>query len=130
MERDIAVRGRFPAINVLKSVSRSMPKSLSQEQNVIVTRARALISRYEDMAELIRLGAYRKGTDREVDEAIARYPALEDFLRQNKEESNTIDESFARLAQILGLPYTGGQPPLADEPMPPKAYPVPPRQKA
>ncbi|PZO87019.1 MAG: flagellar protein export ATPase FliI, partial [Micavibrio aeruginosavorus] len=107
MERAIAARGRYPAINVLKSVSRSMPKSLTNEQNAIVTRGRQLISRYEDMAELIRLGAYRKGTDKEVDEAIARYPALEDFLRQRKEESNTIDECFSRLAQILGLPYSG-----------------------
>lgn len=130
MERDIAMRGRYPAINVLKSVSRSMPKSLSNEQNTIVTRARALIARYEDMAELIRLGAYRKGTDKEVDEAIARYPALEDFLRQRKEESNTIDESFAMLAQIIGLPYTGGDgpAPLTEDGFQ-KGYPVPPRRK-
>jgi flagellum-specific ATP synthase len=129
MERAIASRGRYPAINVLKSVSRSMPKSLSNEQNMIVTRARALISRYEDMAELIRLGAYRKGTDREVDEAILRYPALEEFLKQRKEESNTIDESFAKLAQILGLPYTGGDAPAAPEEQFQKGFPVPPRQK-
>lgn len=129
MEREIASRGRYPAINVLKSVSRSMPRSLSAEQNIIVTRARQLIARYEDMAELIRLGAYRKGTDREVDEAILRYPALEDFLRQNKEESNTIDESFARLAQILGLPYTGETPPQPPAPEEQKRYAVPPRKK-
>ncbi len=129
MERAIAVRGRFPAINVLKSVSRAMPKCLSQEQNIIVTKAKQLISRYEDMAELIRLGAYRKGTDKEVDEAIARYPALEDFLKQYKEESNTIDESFAKLAQILGLPYSEAPAVAekADEFQ--KGYPVPPRRK-
>jgi flagellum-specific ATP synthase len=126
MERDIASRGRYPAINVLKSVSRAMPRCLTNEQSVIIIKAKQLISRYEDMAELIRLGAYRKGTDKEVDEAIARYPALEDFLKQGKEESNTIDESFAMLAQILGLPYTAGAP-AAEEP--PKAYPVPPRKK-
>ncbi len=128
MERAIAARGRYPAINVLKSVSRAMPKCLSQEQNIIVTKARQLISRYEDMAELVRLGAYRKGTDREVDEAIARYPALEDFMRQNKEESNTIDESFAKLAAILGLPYTGAQPSEQSQEFQ-KGFPVPPRKK-
>jgi flagellum-specific ATP synthase len=126
MERDIASRGRYPAINVLKSVSRAMPRCLTNEQSAIITKAKQLISRYEDMAELIRLGAYRKGTDKEVDEAIARYPALEDFLKQAKEESNTIDESFAMLAQILGLPYTAGAPAVEE---PPKAYPVPPRKK-
>ena len=128
MERAIASRGRYPAINILKSISRAMPKCLSAEQNTIITRAKQLISRYEDMAELIRLGAYRKGTDKEVDEAIARYPALEDFLRQNKEESNTIDESFERLAQILGLPYSGGQPSVQSQEFQ-KGFPVPPRKK-
>ncbi len=107
MERAIASRGRFPAINVLKSISRSMPRSLSAEQNAIVTKGRQLISRYEDMAELIRLGAYRKGSDKEVDEAIAKYPAIEEFLRQFKEESTSIEDSFAMLAMIVGLPYNG-----------------------
>lgn len=107
MERQIAERGRYPAINVLKSVSRSMPKCLSAEQNKLVVHAKQLISRYEDMEELIRLGAYRKGSDKEVDEAIARYPALERFLAQYKEESSTIEESFAKLGEVLGVPYLG-----------------------
>jgi flagellum-specific ATP synthase len=105
MERKIAERGRFPAINVLKSISRAMPKCLTAEQNILVVKAKQLLSRYEDMAELIRLGAYRKGTDKEVDEAIARYPKLEAFLSQDKEDSNTIDESFTKLAACLDLPY-------------------------
>lgn len=107
MERSIAERGRFPAINVLRSVSRAMPRCLSAEENALVIKARQLISRYEDMAELIRLGAYRKGSDVEVDEAIARYPALEAFLGQNKDDSDTISDSFRRLAEILGMPYVG-----------------------
>src|SRR5690606_21218909 len=82
MERSIADRGRYPAINVLKSISRAMPKCLSAEQNALVTKAKRLINRYEDMAELIRLAAYRKGSDVEVVEAIARYPGLEAFLAQ------------------------------------------------
>ncbi len=109
MEREIADRGRYPAINVLRSVSRSMPACLDARQNAIVTRAKQLISRYEDMAELIRLGAYRKGSDPEVDEAIALYPHFEEFLKQNKEESTTIDEAFAMLGAILGMPYGDGQ---------------------
>jgi flagellum-specific ATP synthase len=110
MERAIAERGRFPAINVLKSVSRSMPKCLSTEQNALVSKAKRLISRYEDMEELIRLGAYRKGSDAEVDEAIARYPKLEAFLGQFKEDSADIETSFTRLGEALGVPYrpTGG----------------------
>ncbi len=107
MDRKIADRGRYPAIDVLKSVSRSMPKCLNVEQNELVVRAKQLISRYEDMEELIKLGAYRKGSDPEVDDAILRYPLLEEFLGQDKEESSTIEESFQRLAQILSMPYAG-----------------------
>lgn len=105
MERAIADRGRYPAINVLRSVSRMMPKCLNQQQNAIITKAKQLISRYEDMAELIRLGAYRKGSDAEVDQAIALYPKFEDFLRQDKEESTRIDAAFKILADILSMPY-------------------------
>ena len=105
MERKIADRGRYPAINVLKSVSRAMPHCLTQEQNKLVTKAKKLISRYEDMEELIKLGAYRKGSDPEVDEAILRYPNLEKFLAQDKEECTSIEEGFEMLAQCLGLPY-------------------------
>ncbi len=103
MEREIADRGRYPAINVLKSVSRSMPKAVSEQRNEIIKRAKLVITTYEDMAELIRLGAYRKGSDPKVDEAINIYPHIEEFLTQNKEDSSTIDESFARLADIVGM---------------------------
>ncbi|MEM6811212.1 MAG: flagellar protein export ATPase FliI [Pseudomonadota bacterium] len=105
MERKIADRGRYPAINVLKSVSRMMPKCLTDEQNALITKAKKLISRYEDMEELIKLGAYRRGSDPEVDEAILRYPHLEDFLGQDKDESTSIEESFEMLASCLGMPY-------------------------
>ncbi len=87
MERKIADRGRYPAINLLKSVSRMMPGCLTDEQHKIVKKAKRLISRYEDMEELIKLGAYRRGSDAEVDEAILRYPQLEEFLAQDKEQS-------------------------------------------
>ena len=103
MEREIADRGRYPAINVLKSVSRSMPKAVSEERGAIIKRAKQVISTYEDMAELIRLGAYRKGSDLKVDEAIRIYPQIEEFLTQQKEENTPISEGFARLGQIVGM---------------------------
>ena len=55
------------------------------------------------MEELIRLGAYRKGSDPNVDEAIAIYPKIEAFLSQNKDERTSIDEGFAVLADIVGM---------------------------
>ncbi len=105
MERAIADRGRYPAINVLKSISRSMPGVLNDEQNNIIRRAKQVITSYEDMAELIRLGAYRRGSDPVVDEAIQLYPQIEEFLAQNKGEHTSIEEGFAMLARILGMSY-------------------------
>jgi len=107
MEREIADRGRFPAINVLKSVSRSLPEAFTEEQNNIMRHAKKIITTYEDMAELIRLGAYRRGSDPMVDEAILLYPEIEAFLNQNKNESTPIEEGFQKLAAILRVEYNG-----------------------
>lgn len=107
LDRAIAERGRYPAINLLRSVSRTMPGCNNDEENALVRRARALLSTYEDMAELIRLGAYRRGTDPKVDEAIHYYPALEAFLGQLKSEATNLRDSYAQLAEILGMPFEG-----------------------
>ncbi len=105
MQREIADRGRYPAINILKSISRSMPAAFTDEQNDIVRRAKKVITTYEDMAELIRLGAYRRGTDPAVDEALVLYPQIEEFLGQNKGEQTLVEDGFIQLASILGMPY-------------------------
>lgn len=102
MERKIADRGRYPAINVLASISRSMPGVLNEQQQKIIKRAKQIVTTYEDMAELIRLGAYKKGSDPDVDEAIILYPELDEFLSQNKGEESDIDESFEQLSLIVG----------------------------
>lgn len=102
MERSIAERGRYPAVNVLKSVSRTMPESSAAEYRPVIKRARNLLATFADMEELIRLGAYRKGSDPLVDEAIALNGALEEFLSQAKDEATTIDEGYRRLAAIVG----------------------------
>jgi flagellum-specific ATP synthase len=101
MERSIAERGRYPAINVLKSVSRTMPKSADPAFLPVITRGRQVMATYSDMEELIRLGAYRPGSNAEVDEAIRLNPALEDFLRQAKDEVTSIEDGYRRLQQIL-----------------------------
>lgn len=80
-----------------------MPGCNSDAENALVGTARRLLSTYEDMAEMIRLGAYRKGSDPEVDQAIQYYQPLEDFLRQRKDEKSTIEEGYDQLAQVLGL---------------------------
>jgi flagellum-specific ATP synthase len=106
MERRIAERGRYPAINILRSVSRTMPKAANQAFVPVLTRARQVMATYSDMEELIRLGAYRAGSSPEVDEAIALHRPLEEFLGQAKEESTSLGDGYQRLAQILRAPET------------------------
>ena len=101
LERAIGERGRYPAINILKSVSRAMPQCNSKAEQDAVVRARAEISAYEDMAELIRLGAYRAGTNPDVDRAIKLYPHLEWFLKQAKDERANLSSGYAALNKIL-----------------------------
>jgi flagellum-specific ATP synthase len=101
MERQIAERGRYPAINVLKSVSRTMPRAADPAYLPILERARKIMATYADMEELIRLGAYRSGSSAEVDEAIRLHAPLEAFLAQSKEESTSLAEGYRRLEQIL-----------------------------
>jgi flagellum-specific ATP synthase len=101
LDRAIAERGRFPAINVLKSVSRALPACNSPEEQALITEARRPITLYEDMAELIRLGAYKAGTNPEVDSAIGLYPRLEAFLAQRKDESADLAQGYQSLSAIL-----------------------------
>jgi flagellum-specific ATP synthase len=101
MERAIAERGRFPAINVLKSISRTMPGCQSPEERIVVRQAREALSAYSNMEELIRIGAYRAGADALVDRAIALNPAIEAFLSQDPNDATGLEDSFAGLADIL-----------------------------
>jgi flagellum-specific ATP synthase len=101
MERAIAERGRFPAINILKSISRTMPGCHGPHEREIVKRARQTLAAYTNMEELIRIGAYRTGADPQVDRAIVLNPALESFLAQDKDEVTTLDAGFERLGAIL-----------------------------
>jgi flagellum-specific ATP synthase len=102
MERAIAERGRYPAVNVLRSISRTMPGCVPPEVRPVLQRARETMSVFSDMEELIRLGAYRKGSDPQVDRAIALNPALEAFLSQQREERCSLAEGYRLLGAILG----------------------------
>jgi flagellum-specific ATP synthase len=101
LERAIAERGRFPAINILKSVSRAMPGCNTSEEQGLIQTARGPMTVYEDMAELIRLGAYKTGTNPEVDHAVKLYPQLEAFLTQRKDECSDLAEGYTALSAIL-----------------------------
>ena len=125
LDRAIAERGRFPAVNVLRSVSRTMPDCNTAQENAIVDRASQLLAVYEDMAELIRLGAYRRGSDPKVDEAIHYYDALKDFLRQTKAEKTDLETCYRMLAGILDMSFAASSEAPADAAPPPPAQPEP-----
>lgn len=101
LDRVIAQRGRYPAIHVPKSLSRMVPGCLSPAERAIVVKARALLSAYDEMEDLIRLGAYKRGTSADVDEAMRFYPALEAFLAQELHDQSDMHESFMNLANLL-----------------------------
>lgn len=116
LDRAIAERGRYPAINILRSISRTMPACNTPEENAAVNQARQLMATYEDMAELIRLGAYRRGSDPQVDESIHYHPALETFLSQEIDEATDLDLCYQRLYEVLNM--TGDAPPGPAPPEP------------
>jgi len=107
MERAIAERGRYPAINVLKSVSRTLPDAHSDSENRVLGEAKRQLATYADIEDMVRLGAYRRGSNPDVDTAIALAPGLEAFLTQAKAECVRNGDSFATLAGLLGMNEAG-----------------------
>jgi len=101
LDRRIAEGGRYPAIDVLRSLSRTVPGVNDPAENVLAARARAILATWEDMADLVRLGAYKPGGDAKVDEAVRLAPGLHDYLSQPKHQSCTVAEGFAALEAVL-----------------------------
>jgi flagellum-specific ATP synthase len=101
LSRSIAERGRFPSIDVLRSVSRSLPKCHDDTENGWLRTARQYMSTYHDMEDLIRIGAYKKGSNPEVDKAIVYQAKLETFLSQGIMETISLEDSFTLLQEAL-----------------------------
>ena len=102
MDRKIAERGRFPAIDLLRSVSRSLPDAATPPQNAEITMARKLLGAYDRAEMMIQAGLYSKGSDPQIDQAIKVWPALDAFLAEDAPEEG-IDGSFRRLHTALNL---------------------------
>lgn len=101
LERAIAESGRYPAINILRSLSRSVPGCNSEDENGLTIRARRLLSQWEEVRDLVRLGAYKMGNDPEADLAVQLGPQLEEFLIQKKTERISLTDSFTGLARLM-----------------------------
>jgi flagellum-specific ATP synthase len=102
LDRRIGEGGRWPAINILRSVSRALPRCHSDAENALLAEARRLLGAYDNMEEMIRLGAYRPGSDALVDRAIEVQPGFNALLGQTVDERSTPEEAFTQLRKILG----------------------------
>src|SRR6202000_2654077 len=85
MDRRIAEGGRYPAVDILRSLSRTVPGVNQPAENALASKARAILATWQDMADLVRLGAYKSGGDPLVDEAVRLAPRIETFLSQKKD---------------------------------------------
>ena len=99
LDRAIAERGRYPAVDVLRSISRSLPEAATAHENQLLAEARRLLGSYERNAVMIRAGLYSAGTDPELDQAVALWPELEGFLTQAGHQDCA--QSFQQLELIL-----------------------------
>jgi len=105
LDRQIAERGRYPAIDLLRSVSRSLPHAASAEENALIKRARGLLGSYARSETMVKAGLYADGSDPELDQAIRIWGDLDGFLAE--EESVSAQNSFARLSVLLRRAGTG-----------------------
>ncbi|MCB8823475.1 flagellar protein export ATPase FliI [Microvirga rosea] len=100
LDRAIADQGRYPAINVLGSISRLAEHVWTSEQKELLRKLRTLIARFEDTRDLRLMGGYQAGSDSELDQAIALVPKIYEALRQDPSSAPSSD-AFMELAQIL-----------------------------
>ena len=100
LSRALAAKNHYPAIDVLASISRVMPKVTSKEHKIVASHLRDLLASYKESEDLITVGAYSRGSNPKVDKAIAIYDDLTNLLRQQVEEASTIEELFDRMLDI------------------------------
>ena len=111
LDRTIAERGRFPAVDVLRSVSRSLPGAVSVSQNDLIAEARKSLGAYEASELMIKAGLYSRGSDAQLDHAVDIWPDLDGFFALSESADSTA--SFARLQACLSK---GLEPPKIEPP--------------
>jgi type III secretion protein N (ATPase) len=101
LSRNLASRGRFPAVDPRESLSRLAPRIASREHLAAAARLREHVSIYEDKRDLVLLGAYKRGGDAALDRALDRLDAIEAFLRQSDREPVPLDHTLRALTNLL-----------------------------
>lgn len=101
LSRELAEYGHYPAINIEKSISRIMNNIVSKEHIKLAQVFRSIYSKYEENKDVIQLGIYKKGSDEELDVAIALHEKLMKFLSQDVDEQSKLDESIQGLSSLF-----------------------------
>ena len=99
LTREIAERGRFPAVDLLRSVSRALPAAADADENRIITRARQLLGAYDRAELMVQSGLYVPGSDPVVDAAVSVWPGLDAFIAAPG--GTAVQDSFAKLRAVL-----------------------------
>jgi len=100
LSRSMAKSGWYPPVNVLDSLSRLMPAVTGPEHRARVATVRRLLAAHARSEDLVRIGAYKPGTDEDLDRALRAMPSLREFLEQRSDERTTMHESIAQLNAI------------------------------
>ena len=100
LDRAIAARGWYPAVDVVNSLSRVMSRCVTPEHEAAARSVRRLLAAYESKRDLISLGAYKKGGDKNVDQALAALPAIEQLVLQSPADRSDFSATLARLQNI------------------------------
>ena len=101
LSRKVATSNRYPAIDILSSVSRLMNEIVLPEHKAAAGRLRKMLSVYESNLDLVSIGAYKKGTNPELDEALERIRNIYDFLQQKTDESFTLEETVLQMIKLM-----------------------------
>ncbi|KQL19115.1 flagellar protein export ATPase FliI [Cytobacillus solani] len=102
LDRALANKGQYPAVNVLKSVSRVMNNIVDTNHVKSAEKLREILSTYVNSEDLINIGAYKKGSSMDIDEAIRLYPTIISFLKQATHEKISFQESIQQLFSLVG----------------------------
>jgi flagellum-specific ATP synthase len=101
LSRALATRNHFPAIDVLNSISRVMPVITSPEHRQLASKLRDTLATYQNAEDLINIGAYQRGSNPKIDEAMALLEPIHVYLKQRRDERSTLPDTLERLQKIF-----------------------------
>ena len=102
LSRSLAAKGHYPAIDVLQSISRVMSSIVSPKQKKLASQLKMVLATYTEAEDLINIGAYKSGANKNIDNAIEKIDSVNGFLRQQTDEKVSFEETLNALGEIFG----------------------------